>query len=90
LDAEEFLDYKDRNSGGEIGLRLPARLYLSGGYQYVKTEREFIKESQDPDLVLPFNREHHLFCRVEMERPGFYGFQGGLREIGSRGNIQKH
>ncbi len=49
-----FLDYDVKNYGGEIGLRLPARLYLTGGYQYVKTEREF---SEDPDEVLPFNKD---------------------------------
>ncbi len=62
--VEEFLDYQNSHYGTELGLRLPARLYLSGGYQFVKTEREFIKAFQDPLLVLPHNKDHLYFAEL--------------------------
>lgn len=59
--VEEFLDYKIRHYGAEAGFKLPARFYLNGGYQHVRTEREFIKAFQDPLLVLPFNKDNIFF-----------------------------
>ena len=50
-----FLDYKTNNIGADVGFRLPARFYLTGGYQYVKTERDF---NVDPAEVLPHNADN--------------------------------
>ncbi len=62
--VEHFLDYDVRNYGAEISLKLPARFYLNGGYQYVRTEREFIRAFQNPLLVLPFNKDHLYFAEL--------------------------
>jgi MtrB/PioB family decaheme-associated outer membrane protein len=52
-----FLDYRISTLGGELGLRLPAQLYLSGGYEYVKTKRN--KEGEeDPEEILPFDKDN--------------------------------
>jgi MtrB/PioB family decaheme-associated outer membrane protein len=56
--VDHFLDYEVRHYGAEVGFKLPARFFLNGGYQYVITEREFIKALQNPLLVLPFNKDH--------------------------------
>jgi MtrB/PioB family decaheme-associated outer membrane protein len=53
--VEGFLDYKISKYGADLGFRLPARFYLTGGYQYVVTKRDF---HADPNDVLPFNRDN--------------------------------
>ena len=53
--VEAFLDYKISNYGTEVGFRLPARLYLTGGYQYVHTWRNF---HDNPNVVLPHNADN--------------------------------
>ena len=50
-----FLDYRINNIGADVGFRLPARLYLTGGYQYVHTWRNF---RDNPDDVLPHNADN--------------------------------
>lgn len=52
-----FLNYKTSTLGGELGLRLPAQLYLSGGYDYVKTKRDKGDET-DPEEILPFDTDN--------------------------------
>jgi MtrB/PioB family decaheme-associated outer membrane protein len=52
-----FLDYRISTLGGDLGFRLPAQLYLSGGYEYVKTKRT--KEGEtDPLEILPFDKDN--------------------------------
>ncbi len=53
--VEGFLDYKIRKYGADLGFRLPAKFYLTGGYQYVETKRQF---HADPNDALPFNRDN--------------------------------
>lgn len=53
--VEGFLDYKISKYGADVGFRLPAKFYLTGGYQYVVTKRDF---HADPNDVLPFNRDN--------------------------------
>jgi MtrB/PioB family decaheme-associated outer membrane protein len=53
--VEGFLDYKISKYGADLGFRLPAKFYLTGGYQYVVTKRDF---RADPNDVLPFNRDN--------------------------------
>ena len=79
--VEEFLDYKNMNFGGEIGLRLPARFYLNGGYQYAKTEREFTKAFQDPDLVLPSNRDRSYFAQLRWSGLDFMDIMVGYEKL---------
>jgi MtrB/PioB family decaheme-associated outer membrane protein len=55
--ADLFLDYKISTYGGELGFRLPAQLYLSGGYEYVKTKRDKENEA-DPLEILPFDKDN--------------------------------
>ncbi|MCX7948680.1 MAG: MtrB/PioB family outer membrane beta-barrel protein [Treponemataceae bacterium] len=56
--VEHFFDYKIQQVGAELGFKLPLRFHVQGGYQFVKTDREFIKAFQNPSLVLPFNKDH--------------------------------
>jgi MtrB/PioB family decaheme-associated outer membrane protein len=79
--VEEFLDYKNMNYGGEIGLRLPARFYLNGGYQYAKTEREFIKVFQNPNLVLPSNRDRSYFGQLKWSGLDFLDIMVGYEKL---------
>jgi MtrB/PioB family decaheme-associated outer membrane protein len=59
-----FLDYKISTYGGDLGLRLPQNFYLSGGYKYVRTERN--KEGEtDPVEILPYNRDNIYFIDLK-------------------------
>jgi MtrB/PioB family decaheme-associated outer membrane protein len=55
--ADIFLDYIINTCGGELGFRLPAHLYLSGGYKYVKTKRDKQGET-DPEEILPYDTDN--------------------------------
>jgi MtrB/PioB family decaheme-associated outer membrane protein len=52
-----FLDYSISTYGGELGLRLPAHLYLSSGYKYVRTKRDKQGET-DPEEILPYDKDN--------------------------------
>jgi MtrB/PioB family decaheme-associated outer membrane protein len=77
----DFLDYKTANYGTEVGLRLPARFYLKGGYQYAKTEREFVKPAQDPDLVLPSNKDRSYFTQLRWSGLDFMDVMVGYEKL---------
>lgn len=49
-------DYKINTFGFDFGLNLPAKLYLTPGYKYVKTEREY--KGEDTINVLPYNTDN--------------------------------
>ncbi len=51
------LYYQTETYGAEVGLKLPAKLYLSGGYKFVDTARR-IRFLDDPSLALPYNTDH--------------------------------
>jgi MtrB/PioB family decaheme-associated outer membrane protein len=59
-----FLDYKVSTYGTDLGLRLPQNLYLSGGYNYVRTKRS--KEGEtDPLEILPFDTDNIYFVNLK-------------------------
>lgn len=62
--ANIFLDYKISTYGAELGFRLPAQLYLSGGYKYVNTKRNK-KGETDPEAILPFNTDNIYFVDLK-------------------------
>ena len=68
--ADIFLNYKIATYGAELGLRLPQNFYLSGGYKYVKTEREK-KGEDDPEEILPFNMDNIFFVDLKWSGPDF-------------------
>jgi MtrB/PioB family decaheme-associated outer membrane protein len=62
--ANIFLNYRNSTYGGDLGLRLPQNFYLSGGYKYVKTERNK-KGETDPEEILPFNMDNIYFVDLK-------------------------
>ena len=50
------LSYKTNTYGVEAGAQLPLKLYLSGGYKFVDTDRR-IGNLTDPALALPHNED---------------------------------
>jgi MtrB/PioB family decaheme-associated outer membrane protein len=59
---EGFLDYKTNTVGIDLGFRLPAKFYLTGGYEYAKTKRDF---HADPLEVLPHNVDHKYVIELK-------------------------
>ena len=78
--VEHFLDYSKKNYGVDLGLRLPAKFYLSGGYKYVKTERENEGEI-DPVLILPFNKDNIYSVDLRWEGLDFIAFKVGYEKL---------
>jgi MtrB/PioB family decaheme-associated outer membrane protein len=52
----KFFDYKKDAVGADVGVRLPKRFYITGGYKYVNTERRNDGET-DPEAILPYNKD---------------------------------
>jgi MtrB/PioB family decaheme-associated outer membrane protein len=75
-----FLDYKITTYGGELGLRLPQNLYLSGGYKYVRTDRNDEGET-DPLLVLPSNMDNNFFVDLKWSGLDFLEARAGYERL---------
>jgi MtrB/PioB family decaheme-associated outer membrane protein len=80
-DTADFLDYNTQNYGAEAGLRLPLKFYLNGGYQYTRTEREFVKPAVEPDLALPSNRDRTYFVNLKWSQLEFLDFLVGFERL---------
>ena len=78
--ASIFLNYKISTYGGELGFRLPAQFYLSGGYKYVKTERNK-KGETDPAEILPFNMDNILFVDLKWSGVDFLEARVGYENL---------
>ena len=75
-----FFSYRTRTLGGELGLRLPAQFYLSGGYDYVKTKRR-LEGEEDPERVLPFNKDNIYHVDLRWEGLDFVAFKVGYERL---------
>ncbi len=78
--ADIFLNYKISTTGGELGFRLPEHFYLSGGYKYVKTERNK-KGETDTAEILPFNMDHILFADLKWSGVDFLEARVGYENL---------
>ena len=75
-----FLNYNVATYGGELGLRLPEHFYLSGGYKYVKTERNREGET-DPAAILPFNKDNIFFANLKWSGVDFLEARVGYERL---------
>ncbi|HXX33795.1 MAG TPA: MtrB/PioB family outer membrane beta-barrel protein [Thermodesulfobacteriota bacterium] len=75
-----FLNYKISTAGADIGLRLPEDFYLSGGYKYVKTERNKRGET-DPAEILPFNVDNIYFVNLKWSGLDFLDVRMGYERF---------
>jgi len=75
-----FLDYKITTYGGELGLRLPQNFYLSGGYKYVRTDRNEEGET-DPLLILPSNMDNNFFVDLKWSGLDFLEARAGYERL---------
>ncbi len=75
-----FLNYNIATYGAELGLRLPEHFYLSGGYKYVKTERDKRGET-DPAEILPFNKDNIYFVDLKWSGVDFLEARVGYEKL---------
>ena len=75
-----FFDYKNTTLGGELGFRLPAQFYLSGGYKYVETKRVH-KGETDPLGVFPFNTDNIYFVDLKWSGLDFLDARVGYEKF---------
>ena len=78
--ADIFLNYKIATYGAEVGLRFPAHFYLSGGYKYVKTERNKRGETEAEE-ILPFNMDNILFVDLKWSGVDFLEARVGYENL---------
>jgi len=78
--AENFLDYEKNTFGVDVGLRLPAQFYLSGGYKYVKTKRDEEGET-DLALILPYNKDNLYSVDLRWGGLDFAAFKVGYEKL---------
>ncbi len=69
-----LFDYKKNTFGGEVGIRLPAKFYLSAGYNFVKTkrEREDLPENKDNLFTVDLRWSGLDFMMAKVGFEGFY------------------
>ena len=75
-----FLDYKVITYGGELGLRLPQKFYLSGGYKYVWTDRDD-EGVTDPLLLPPANMDNNFFVDLKWSGLDFLEAKAGYERL---------
>jgi MtrB/PioB family decaheme-associated outer membrane protein len=78
--ADIFLNYKIATYGAELGARFPLDFYLSGGYKYVKTERNKRGET-DPAEILPFNMDNIYFVDLKWSGVDFLEARVGYENL---------
>lgn len=82
-----FLDYKISTYGGELGFRLPARLYLNGGYKYVKTKKDK-KGETDPEEILPFDTDNIYYMDLRWAGLDFLDARVGYEKFDRDANYR--
>jgi MtrB/PioB family decaheme-associated outer membrane protein len=82
-----FLDYEISTYGGELGFRLPERLYLSGGYKYVKTKRDKQGET-DPEEILPHDTDNIYYVDLRWTGLDFLEARLGYEKFDRDANYQ--
>jgi MtrB/PioB family decaheme-associated outer membrane protein len=75
-----FFDYRNTTLGGELGLRLPAQFYLTGGYKYLRLKRVH-KGETDPLGVFPFNTDHIYFVDLKWSGLEFLEARVGYEKL---------
>ncbi len=75
-----FLDYEKNTFGMDLGLRLPAQFYLSGGYKYLKTKREN-KGETDTALILPHNKDNVYSVDLRWSGLDFMALKVGYEKL---------
>ena len=75
-------DYKKNSAGIDLGFRLPANLYLSGGYKYIKTDRrqKGIEPSRESGRGINTTgyEGQYLFGGFKVDWVRFHGCQGRI------------
>ena len=78
--VDVFFNYKVSTYGADLGFRLPVSFYLTGGYKYVKTNREEEGEI-DPALVLPFNKDNIYSVELRWSGLDFMDLKVGYEKL---------
>jgi MtrB/PioB family decaheme-associated outer membrane protein len=78
--VDVFFNYKISTTGADLGFRLPAKFYLTGGYKYVRTNRENVGET-DPTAVLPFNKDNIYSVELKWNGLDFMDLRVGYEKL---------
>jgi MtrB/PioB family decaheme-associated outer membrane protein len=74
-------DYRKNAAGIDLGFRLPANLYLSAGYKYIKTDRR-LKGAEPVEELVPPDNEDNIFS-VDLRWTGldFMALRAGYERL---------
>jgi len=74
-------DYRKNAAGIDLGFRLPANVYLSAGYKYIKTDRR-LKGAEPTEELIPPDNEDNIFS-VDLKWTGldFMALRAGYERL---------
>jgi MtrB/PioB family decaheme-associated outer membrane protein len=85
LVAASSLSYTTYSYGGDIGLRLPAKLHLNAGYKRVDNHRKFVDEIDPANIslsdVLPYNTDNTYFADLDWTGLDFMSAKIGYERL---------
>jgi len=81
-------DYKKNIAGTDLGFRLPANLYLSGGYRYIKTDRRLqgiepteITDATEAELIPPNTKDNIYSTDLRWTGLDFMAVKAGYERL---------
>jgi hypothetical protein len=74
-------DYRKNAAGIDLGLRLPENVYLSGGYKYIKTDRNLKGAEPTEELIPPDNEDNIFSVDLRWDGLDFMALRAGYERL---------
>jgi len=81
-------DYRKNAAGADLGFKLPANLYLSGGYNYIKTDRRLegiepteITDATEAELIPPNTKDNVYSADLRWTGLDFMAVKAGYERL---------
>jgi hypothetical protein len=88
IEFNKPFDYKKNMAGADLGVRLPANLYLSGGYKYIRTDRRLqgiealeITDATEAELIPPDTKDNIYSGDLRWTGLDFMAFKAGYERL---------
>ena len=88
IEFNKPFDYKKNAAGIDLGLKLPANFYLSGGYKYIQTERRIqgiepteITDATEAEQIPPDTKDNIYSADLRWTGWDFMAFKAGYERL---------
>jgi len=88
IEFNKPFDYKKNAAGIDLGLKLPANFYLSGGYKYIKTDRRLqgiepteITDATEAEQIPPNTKDNIYSGDLRWTGLDFMAFKAGYERL---------